>query len=45
MSKIAIVTDTNSSMTQAEAREKGIFLLPMPVSVDGQEYIEDVTLT
>ena len=45
MSKIAIVTDTNSSMTQAEAREKGIFLLPMPVIVDGQEYIEDVTLT
>lgn len=45
MNKIAIVTDTNSSMTQAEAREKGIFLLPMPVIVDGQEYIEDVTLT
>ncbi len=42
MSKIAVITDTNSSMTQEEADKLGVFLVPMPFSVDGKEYFEGV---
>lgn len=45
MSKIAVVTDTNSSITQEEAKKLGIFLLPMPFIVNGTEYFEGVTCT
>ena len=30
MSRIAIATDSNSGITQAQAKELGIFVLPMP---------------
>ncbi|MBP5282138.1 MAG: DegV family protein, partial [Lachnospiraceae bacterium] len=30
MSKIAIVTDSNSGITQAEAKDLGIHVIPMP---------------
>ena len=43
--KPAIVTDSNSGITQAQARELGIFVLPMPVIIDGTVYYEDVDLT
>lgn len=43
--KIAIVTDSNSGITQAEAGDLGIFVLPMPFMIDGQDYYEDVNLT
>lgn len=43
--KIAIVTDSNSGITQAEAKELGIFVLPMPFMIDGQDYYEDINLT
>lgn len=45
MHKIAIVTDSNSGITQAQGKEMGIFVLPMPFSVDGKEYFEDINLT
>ena len=45
MSKIAIVTDSNSGITQNEAKERGIFVLPMPFTIDGKEYFEDIDLT
>ncbi|MCM1334225.1 MAG: DegV family protein [Bacteroides sp.] len=45
MTKIAITTDTNSSMTREEADRLGVFLLPMPFIIDGKEYFEDVTCT
>lgn len=45
MHKIAIVTDSNSGITQAQGKELGIFVLPMPFSVDGKEYFEDINLT
>ncbi|MGN0479630.1 MAG: DegV family protein [Hominenteromicrobium sp.] len=45
MSKIAVVTDTNSGITREEAKKLGIFLLPMPIIVDGKEYFEGVTCT
>ena len=38
MSKIAVVTDSNSGITQAQARELGIRVLPMPFMIDGKEY-------
>jgi DegV family protein with EDD domain len=45
MSKIAIVTDSNSGITQAQAKELGITVIPMPFFIDEVEYYEDITLT
>ena len=45
MSKIAVVTDTNSGITQERAKELGIYVLPMPFFIDGELYLEDITLT
>ena len=45
MSKIAVVTDSNSGLTQQEAEERGIFLLPMPFTIEGKEYFEGITLS
>ncbi|MDE6075388.1 MAG: DegV family protein, partial [Clostridia bacterium] len=43
--KTAIVTDSNSGITQDEAKELGVFVVPMPVLIDGEQYFEDLTLT
>ena len=43
--KVAIMTDSNSGITQSEAKELGIFVLPMPFTIDGQEYKEDINLS
>lgn len=43
--KIAIVTDSNSGITQAQAGELGIFVLPMPFMINGETFEEDVNLT
>lgn len=45
MSKIAVVTDSNSGITQAQARELGISVLPMPFMIDGETYFEEITLS
>ncbi len=45
MSKIAVVTDSNSSMTVQEAKELGIYMIPMPFYIGGKEYLDGVTLT
>lgn len=45
MSKIAIVTDSNSGITQKRGEELGINVLPMPFFIDGDIYYEDITLT
>ncbi len=45
MSKTAIVTDSNSGITQADAKKLGIFVLPMPFLIDGEEYFEDISLS
>lgn len=45
MSKVKIVTDSNSGITQAEAKELGITVVPMPFLIDGEEYFEDINLT
>ncbi len=45
MSEIAIVTDSNSGITQSEAKELGIYVLPMPFEINGKTYYEDIDLT
>ena len=45
MGKIAIVTDSNSGITQEEAKELGIRVVPMPFYINGELYYEDITLT
>ena len=45
MKKVAVVTDSNSGITQAEAAELGISVLPMPFYIDGKLYFEDVNMT
>ncbi len=45
MSKAAIITDSNSGITQAQAKELGIYVLPMPFTMEGQEFFEDISLT
>ena len=45
MSKVAIVTDSNSGITQAEGKELGISVIPMPFFIDGELYLEDINLT
>lgn len=45
MAKTAIVTDSNSGITQSEAKKLGVFVVPMPFLVDGEQFYEDITLT
>lgn len=44
MSSVAIVTDSNSGISQAEGKELGIYVIPMPFLVDGKLYFEDVDM-
>lgn len=43
--KTAVVTDSNSGITQKQAKEMGIFVVPMPFMINGQTYEEDINLT
>ena len=43
--KIAVVTDSNSGITQKQGEEMGISVVPMPFMIDGETYFEDITLT
>lgn len=45
MSRVAIVTDSNSGITQKRGKELGIYVLPMPFFIDEKIYYEDITLT
>jgi len=45
VSKIAFVTDSNSGITQEQADELGIFVVPMPFTINGKEYFEGINLT
>lgn len=45
MAKIAIVTDSNSGITQKQAKELGVFVLPMPFLINEETYYEDISLT
>lgn len=43
--KIAIATDSNSGITQAQAKELGLHVLPMPFMINNETYYEDITLS
>ncbi|MDE5717444.1 MAG: DegV family protein [Lachnospiraceae bacterium] len=43
--KIAVVTDSNSGITQSQAKEYGLYVLPMPFMINEETYFEDITLT
>ena len=45
MDNIAIMTDSNSGVTQEQAVDMGIKVLPMPFLIDGETYFEDINLT
>ena len=45
MGKIAVVTDSNSGITQQQSRELGIYVLPMPFYINDELFFEDVTLS
>ncbi len=45
MSRVAIVTDSNSGITQERGKELGIYVLPMPFFIDGKLFLEDINLT
>lgn len=43
--KVAVITDSNSGITQAQAKELGIRVLPMPFMINEETFFEDITLT
>lgn len=45
MSKTAVVTDSNSGITQAQGKELGIFVLPMPFMINEEPFFEDINLS
>ena len=45
MSRIAIMTDSNSGIMPAEASNYGIHVLPMPIIIDGTTYLEGIDIT
>lgn len=45
MSKIAIITDSNSGINFEEGKEIGVRVLPMPFLIDGRTYYEEISLS
>ncbi len=45
MHRIAVATDSNSGITQAQAKQMGIRVLPMPFFINEELFFEDITLT
>lgn len=45
MKKVAIVTDSNSGITQEKGKKMGISILPMPFFINEELFFEDITLT
>ena len=45
MSKVAVMTDSNSGITQSQAKELGILVVPMPFFVNGETFFEDISMT
>lgn len=43
--RIAVVTDSNSGILQTEGEQLGVYVLPMPFTIDGRDYFEDINLT
>ena len=45
MSKVAVLTDSNSGITQVDAKELGVYVIPMPFFINNETYYEDIDLT
>ena len=45
MGKVAILTDSNSGITQEEAKKLGIYVFPTPVYINDEVFYEGVDLT
>ena len=45
MKSIKIVTDSNSGITREEGEALGVFVVPMPFTIDGKEYFEEISIT
>ena len=45
MSKIAVLTDSNSGIMQSEAEAMGVFIIPMPFFINNETFYENVDLT
>ena len=45
MGKVAILTDSNSGITLAEAKDLGIYVMPMPFYIDEKLYYEEIDLS
>ena len=43
--KEVISTDTNCSLNKEKAKERGIYLLPMPINIDSTEFYENENIT
>ena len=43
--KTAVMTDSNSGISQQEADALGLFMMPMPVIIDGKTHYEGIDLT
>ncbi|MBQ8792687.1 MAG: DegV family protein [Clostridia bacterium] len=45
MEKVKIITDSNSGISQAQAKEMGIIVIPMPFTINGEEYEEEISMS
>ena len=45
MKKTAILTDSNSGITQEQAKQLGIYVVAMPFTINDEEYLEDISIT
>ncbi|MDR0925281.1 MAG: DegV family protein [Hungatella sp.] len=43
--KVAIITDSNSGITQRQGEEAGVYVIPMPFMMAGETFYEDISLT
>ncbi len=45
MGKVLIITDSNSGILQSEAKELGIYVIPMPFTINAEEFEEEISIT
>ncbi|MBP5310620.1 MAG: DegV family protein [Lachnospiraceae bacterium] len=45
MKKIAVMTDSNSGISQEEAAQLGVVVIPMPFTIDNVDYYEGINLS
>ena len=45
MGKIRIITDSNAGLSEEEINALGVYVVPMPIIIDGEEYFEGENIT